>query len=182
MHRSCPRPRGARAGERFAVRNSGGVAVVEGVGEHGCEYMTEGVVVVLGEAGRNFGAGMSGGLAFVLDPRADFPTRVDREFVTLERTSEAGEIELLKALIERHREETGSLLAREILNDWPAAVGSFWTVAPNSVAMEEGRADIVLRQLETLQERISVADLGDAAPAKLLPTDRFRSAEHDLLP
>ena len=144
--------------------------------------MTEGVVVVLGEAGRNFGAGMSGGLAFVLDPRADFPTRVDREFVTLERTSEAGEIELLKALIERHREETGSLFARELLNDWPAAVGSFWTVAPNSVAMEERRADIVLRQLETLQERISVADLGDAAPAKLLPTDRFRSAEHDLLP
>ena len=144
--------------------------------------MTEGVVVVLGEAGRNFGAGMSGGLAFVLDPRADFPTRVDREFVTLERTSEAGEIELLKALIERHQEETGSLFARELLNDWPAAVGSFWTVAPNSVAMEERRADIVLRQLETLQERISVADLGDAAPAKLLPTDRFRSAEHDLLP
>ena len=144
--------------------------------------MTEGVVVVLGEAGRNFGAGMSGGLALVLDRRADFPTRLNREFVTLERTSEAGEIELLKALIERHREETGSLFARELLNDWPAAVGSFWTVAPNSVAMEERRADIVLRQLETLQERISVADLGDAAPAKLLPTDRFRSAEHDLLP
>jgi glutamate synthase domain-containing protein 3 len=169
-----------RAGERFAVRNSGGVAVVEGVGEHGCEYMTEGVVVVLGEAGRNFGAGMSGGLAFVMDPRGEFPTRVNREFVTLERTSEAGEIELLKALIERHQAETESLLAREILNDWPAAAASFWTVAPNSVAMEEGRADVVLRQLETLQERVSVADVVDGvgeAPNEFLSTDRFPVAE-----
>jgi glutamate synthase (NADPH/NADH) large chain/glutamate synthase (ferredoxin) len=169
-----------RAGERFAVRNSGGVAVVEGVGEHGCEYMTEGVVVVLGEAGRNFGAGMSGGLAFVMDPRGEFPTRVNREFVTLERTSEAGEIELLKALIERHQAETESLLAREILNDWPAAAASFWTVAPNSVAMEEGRADVVLRQLETLQERVSVADVVDGvgeAPNEFPSTDRFPVAE-----
>ena len=151
-----------RAGERFAVRNSGGVAVVEGVGEHGCEYMTEGIVVVLGAAGRNFGAGMSGGLSFVLDPRGDFPTQVNREFVTLERTSEAGEIDLLKALIERHEEETGSVVAREILNDWSIAVGSFWTVAPNPVAMEEGRAGIVLRQLEVLQQWIAASDATDA--------------------
>ena len=153
-----------RAGERFAVRNSGGVAVVEGVGEHGCEYMTEGVVVVLGTAGRNFGAGMSGGLSFVLDLLGDFPTRVNREFVTLERTSEAEEIDLLETLIKRHQEETGSLLAREILSDWPAGVKNFWTVAPNSVAMEEGRADVVRRQLEVLQDRISVAGVTDAAP------------------
>ena len=98
--------------------------------------------------------------------------------MTLERTSEAGEIELLKALIERHREETGSLLAREILDDWPAAVGSFWTVAPNSVAMEEGRVEIVRRQLEALQERMSVADVVDGSPEELLATDRFGSAEH----
>jgi glutamate synthase domain-containing protein 3 len=126
--------------------------------------MTEGIVVVLGAAGRNFGAGMSGGLSFVLDTQGDFPTRVNREFVTLERTSEAGEVDLLEALIKRHQDETGSLLAREILSDWPAAVASFWTVAPNSVAMEEGRAEIVSRQLEVLQDRISVADLRDAAP------------------
>jgi len=137
---------------------------VEGVGEHGCEYMTEGVVVVLGAAGRNFGAGMSGGLSFVLDLRGDFPTRVNREFVTLERTSKPGEIDLLETLIKRHQEETDSLLAREILSDWPAVVTNFWTVAPNSVAMKEGRADIVRRQLEVLQDRILVAEVTDAAP------------------
>lgn len=99
----------------------------------------------------------------------------------MERTSEAGEIELLKALIERHQAETESLLAREILNDWPAAAAAnFWTVAPNSMAMEEGRADIVLRQLETLQERVSVADVVGGvgeAPNEFPSTDRFPVAE-----
>jgi glutamate synthase domain-containing protein 3 len=126
--------------------------------------MTGGIVVVLGTAGRNFGAGMSGGLSFVVDSRGDFPTRVNREFITLERTSEPGEIELLEALIGRHQEETSSVLAREILRDWPAAIASFWTVAPHSLAMEEARADIVLRQLKVLRERISLADVTNTAP------------------
>ncbi|HSH76250.1 MAG TPA: glutamate synthase large subunit, partial [Longimicrobiales bacterium] len=91
-----------RAGERFAVRNSGAVAVVEGVGDHGCEYMTAGVVVVLGRAGRNFGAGMSGGLAFVLDQDGTFPKRLNRDLVRSDRVSDPEEIEALKGLIERH--------------------------------------------------------------------------------
>jgi glutamate synthase (ferredoxin) len=118
-----------KAGERFAVRNSGAVAVVEGVGQHGCEYMTEGVVVVLGRAGRNFGAGMSGGLAFVFDEDGTFPTRLNRELVRSDRVSDADEIKALRNLIERHRDLTGSNRAGEILADWQNQLGRFWRVA-----------------------------------------------------
>ncbi|WP_203783377.1 glutamate synthase large subunit [Paractinoplanes rishiriensis] len=115
-----------RAGERFAVRNSGGVAVVEGVGDHGCEYMTGGTVVVLGPTGRNFAAGMSGGTAFVLDL---LPTRVNPELVDLAPLT-ADEQQTLRALVHKHLDETGSAVAEKLLADWPAAVGRFTAVVP----------------------------------------------------
>ena len=99
------------AGERFCVRNSGALAVVEGVGDHGCEYMTGGTVVVLGATGRNFAAGMSGGEAYVLDGASDFATRCNRQMVFLEKVEGADQA-ALKALIERHAEYTGSALAQ----------------------------------------------------------------------
>ncbi|MBM4184664.1 MAG: glutamate synthase large subunit [Gemmatimonadetes bacterium] len=119
-----------RAGERFAVRNSGAVAVVEGVGDHGCEYMTAGMVAVLGCAGRNFGAGMSGGVAFVLDQEGTFPDRLNRELVSADRLTDPTEIQTLKSLVERHLELTGSERAKELLGNWSAHVALFWKVSP----------------------------------------------------
>ncbi|MSR21628.1 MAG: glutamate synthase large subunit [Gemmatimonadetes bacterium] len=121
-----------RAGERFAVRNSGAAAVVEGVGDHGCEYMTAGVVAVLGRAGRNFGAGMSGGIAFVFDQEGTFPDRVNRELVRADRVTHPGEIQALRSMIERHHELTASERAREILERWPEHLAMFWRVAPKT--------------------------------------------------
>ncbi|GAB2589677.1 glutamate synthase [Paractinoplanes abujensis] len=115
-----------RAGERFAVRNSGGQAVVEGVGDHGCEYMTGGTVVVLGPTGRNFAAGMSGGKAFVLDLA---PTRVNPELVDLAPLTDE-EQDTLRTLVEKHAAETGSGVAERLLKDWPAAVERFTAVVP----------------------------------------------------
>jgi glutamate synthase domain-containing protein 3 len=120
-----------RAGERFGVRNSGAVAVVEGCGDHGCEYMTAGLVIVLGRAGRNFGAGMSGGVAYVLDKDGTFPNRVNRGLVQSDTVTDPKEIETLRSLIERHRELTGSARATELLKSWPAQLPTFWKVAPH---------------------------------------------------
>ena len=119
-----------RAGERFAVRNSGAFAVVEGVGDHGCEYMTGGTVVVLGTTGRNFGAGMTGGLAFVLDIDDKLPLRLNQELVGLERISSADDEIHVRGLVQRHLEATNSAWAHAILTDWTASLGSFWKVAP----------------------------------------------------
>jgi glutamate synthase (NADPH) large chain len=115
-----------RVGERFAVRNSGAMAVVEGVGDHGCEYMTGGAVVVLGPTGRNFAAGMSGGRAFVwrLDPEL-----VNRELVDLDEPNEV-DASALRALIEAHLAETGSAVAGKLLADWPASADEFTVVTP----------------------------------------------------
>jgi len=118
------------AGERFAVRNCGAVAVVEGVGNHGCEYMTAGTVVVLGRTGRNFAAGMSGGLAYVFDPQNVFPRQCNRAMVELERLSQPDEIKRLQSLIYSHLENTESPRADEILRHWPEAVKHFWCVIP----------------------------------------------------
>jgi glutamate synthase (ferredoxin) len=106
------------AGERFAVRNSGAMAVVEGVGDHGCEYMTGGRVVVLGRTGRNFAAGMSGGIAFVLDVTGTFSTRCNREMVDLEPLESVEDVELVRGLIQRHIAATGSDHAARILDAW----------------------------------------------------------------
>src|SRR5206468_10918696 len=107
------------AGERFCVRNSGVTAVVESVGDHGCEYMTGGRVVVLGPAGRNFAAGMSGGIAYVLDEKGDFATkRCNTAGVDLEPVMETADIQLLQDWITRHFEATGSPRAEWILDTW----------------------------------------------------------------
>ena len=141
------------AGERFAVRNSGAITVVEGVGDHGCEYMTGGTVVVLGETGRNFAAGMSGGIAYVYDPDGDFAKKCNRAMVTLEPVLAHAEQEatvdrsiwhsqlrgdqsetdeaILKRLIERHFKYTGSTRARNLLDDWSNSCNQFIKVFPN---------------------------------------------------
>jgi glutamate synthase (NADPH/NADH) large chain len=116
-------------GERFCVRNSGAIAVVEGVGDHGCEYMTGGKVVVLGPTGRNFGAGMSGGLAFVYDPDDTFARRLNFEMVDLDPLEDEDK-EWLRATIRTHRSETGSAVAQRILDRWHETVRSFKKVFP----------------------------------------------------
>ncbi|HXQ80015.1 MAG TPA: glutamate synthase-related protein, partial [Opitutaceae bacterium] len=119
------------AGERFCVRNSGVNAVVESVGDHGCEYMTGGRVVVLGPAGRNFAAGMSGGIAYVLDERGDFPARVNRQMVGIEKLEALEEIAEVRGLVEKHLAYTASSLARRVLGDWERMVPRFVKVMPN---------------------------------------------------
>jgi glutamate synthase (NADPH/NADH) large chain/glutamate synthase (ferredoxin) len=119
-----------RAGERFAVRNSGATAVVEGIGDHGCEYMTNGQVVVLGATGKNFAAGMSGGIAYVLDQFSTFELRCNRAMVTLHRLENPEETKNLRGLIYRHLELTDSARAREVLDDWAHFEPLFWKVAP----------------------------------------------------
>ena len=118
------------AGERFAVRNSGVNAVVEAVGDHGCEYMTGGRVVILGKTGRNFAAGMSGGVAYILDEAGDFATRCNMELVGLEKLEADDEIELVWKLIQRHQAYTKSERAAKILGDWKNFVPKFVKVMP----------------------------------------------------
>ena len=113
------------AGERFAVRNSGAHAVVEGVGDHGCEYMTGGVVVVLGRTGRNFAAGMSGGVAFVRDVKGDFAQRCNCQMVDLEPLETPDDVALVFNLIQRHAHYTYSKQATALLETWPAAQSQF---------------------------------------------------------
>jgi len=130
------------AGERFAVRNSGAMAVVEGIGDHGCEYMTGGRVVIIGKSGRNFGAGMSGGIAFVYDPDGDFHIRCNNEMVDLEKLDDAEDLDLVRGLIERHREHTGSTVAEGLLAQWPAIAEKFVKVMPRDYKR------VLLEQLE----------------------------------
>jgi len=124
-----------RAGERFAVRNSGATAVVEGVGDHACEYMTGGTVVVLGCTGRNLGAGMSGGNAFVYDVDTSFPARVNTSMVRVDRLSPRHE-EDLRSLVEEHVRHTGSAVGAALLAQWADAVTRFWRVAPTPPVVE----------------------------------------------
>jgi glutamate synthase (NADPH/NADH) large chain len=116
-------------GERFAVRNSGATLVVEGVGDHGCEYMTGGRVVVLGATGRNFAAGMSGGIAYVYDPDGVFASNVNYEMVEVEPVTGEDD-EWLRATIARHGEFTGSAVAERVLNAWTVEVAKFRKVMP----------------------------------------------------
>jgi glutamate synthase domain-containing protein 3 len=117
------------AGERFAVRNSGALAVVEGVGDHGCEYMTGGRVVVLGPTGRNFAAGMSGGIAYVYDTRRNFAQQCNTELVDLGELSDDDALEV-QTLIKEHALRTGSLVARNVLASWDRVVERFVKVMP----------------------------------------------------
>jgi len=118
------------AGERFCVRNSGASAVVEGCGDHGCEYMTGGFVVVLGQTGRNFAAGMSGGVAYVYDEDGAFETRCNKEMVGLSRLSEPEDITLVKLMILKHVEFTGSAYAAGIVADFDKFAPKFVKVFP----------------------------------------------------
>ena len=120
-----------KGGERFAVRNSGATAVVEGLGDHGCEYMTRGLVIVLGKTGRNFAAGMSGGLAFVLDEKNDFADkRCNRASVDLERVFDPEDQRLLRTYITRHWELTDSPCAQRVLESWTEMLPRFYKVFP----------------------------------------------------
>jgi glutamate synthase (NADPH/NADH) large chain len=117
------------AAERFAVRNSGASVVVEGVGDHGCEYMTRGVAVILGPTGRNFAAGMSGGLAFVWDPKKQLPDHINLQMVELEKPS-SDDLELVKSLVQKHYAHTGSDVAETLLAAWEKHRGEFVLVMP----------------------------------------------------
>jgi glutamate synthase domain-containing protein 2/glutamate synthase domain-containing protein 3 len=129
------------AGERFAVRNSGATAVVEGVGDHGCEYMTNGLVVVLGSCGRNFAAGMSGGIAYVFDDHSEFTEeRCNLASVDLEPVIEPADIELVRDLIQRHLALTGSRRARKILDTWSESLPRFIKVFPHEFKRVSGVA------------------------------------------
>jgi glutamate synthase (ferredoxin) len=130
-----------RVGERFAVRNSGATSVVEGLGDHGCEYMTGGTVVVLGETGYNFGAGMTGGVAYVLDEANKLPIRHNDQLIQLDRLNNTDELEA-KALIQRHLDYTGSPHAANILANWEDYSQHFWRVMPReAVAKIEAAAE-----------------------------------------
>ena len=157
------------AGERFAVRNSGAIAVVEGVGDHGCEYMTGGIVLILGKTGKNFAAGMSGGVAYVLDKQQDFEKKCNTDSVHLERLQQHQQSKALdpeqlfsqllshdeqrvKLLVEQHLHYTNSDQAREILDHWHQYVTQFVKIIPNDF-----RA--ALQKLTTQQPTQAMGDL-----------------------
>ncbi|MCS7061664.1 MAG: glutamate synthase subunit alpha, partial [Anaerolineae bacterium] len=125
-----------RAGERFAVRNSGACGVVDGVGDNALEYMTGGVVVVLGPTGRNFAAGMTGGMAFVYDPQGTFVNHCNRELVDVDRLTHPGMKKLVRSLLVRHYELTNSPRARELLRNWEEESLSFRRVIPKDRVAE----------------------------------------------
>jgi glutamate synthase (ferredoxin) len=133
------------AGERFAVRNSGVKGVVESVGDHGCEYMTGGAIAVLGETGKNFAAGMSGGVAYVYDPDGSFESRANTGMVTLSKTLEEKDREMLTRLVENHAAYTDSERARELLDNWDEEIENFTRVMPDAYAeviAERDRDDV----------------------------------------
>lgn len=141
------------SGERFCVRNSGVNAVVEGVGDHGCEYMTGGRVVILGPTGRNFAAGMSGGIAYVLDEKGDFKNRCNMEMISLKELSDEEEIKEVKSMIEKHVEYTGSEVGKRVLDNWSSIIASIVKVIPKDYE----------RMLQKIKEFESKGYSGDEA-------------------
>ena len=131
-----------QAGERFAVRNSGALVVVEGCGSNGCEYMTGGTAVILGTVGENFAAGMTGGMAFVYDEDGSFARKVNDENVIFQRIEVPHYETLLKSLIAEHVDETQSKFAERLLNDWHLVRDQFWQVVPKEMVH---RLDIPVR-------------------------------------
>ena len=144
------------AGERFCVRNSGVRAVVEGVGDHGCEYMTGGCVVVLGDVGKNFAAGMSGGVAYVLDETRDLYTKINKTMVTLEQVTNKYDVQELKDMIKDHVAYTNSVKGKQILDDFEHYLPKFKKIIPNDykrmlsliVQMEEKGMNTEQAQIE----------------------------------
>ena len=135
-----------KAGERFCVRNSGARAVVEGIGDHGCEYMTGGVAVILGSVGRNFGAGMSGGIAYVFDPQGDFTGKCNNDSLNFLPVEETSDIRELKGLVENHYNATQSPRAQKILESWESSLPKFVKVFP-----EEYRQALIRLENEQLE-------------------------------
>ncbi|MCP4045975.1 MAG: glutamate synthase subunit alpha, partial [Gammaproteobacteria bacterium] len=134
------------AGERFAVRNSGVNAVVEGIGDHGCEYMTGGRIVVIGTTGRNFGAGMSGGIAYVLADRKAFEIQCNQGMVDLDAVEEEEDVETIKTMLSKHVEATHSTVAKKILDEWKDHQSRFIKVMPKDykrvlAAIKKAEAD-----------------------------------------
>ncbi len=155
-------------GERFAVRNSGGVAVVEGVGDHGCEYMTGGRVVVLGRTGRNFAAGMSGGIAWVYDEDGTFKSRCNTELVGLEGLTDPAETAEVRTLIERHRDLTGSTRAAEVLADWGASLARFVRVIPDDYRrMLEAQARMRAQGMTEEEAQLAAFEENERSPARV---------------
>ncbi|MGH9028340.1 MAG: glutamate synthase subunit alpha, partial [Acidimicrobiales bacterium] len=148
-----------QVGERFCVRNSGATAVVEGVGDHGCEYMTGGKVVVLGPTGRNFGAGMSGGIAYVHDPGHRFGDLVNGEMVNLEPT-DVEDRSFLLDVVTRHHQETGSEVAARLLGSWEQAVGDFVKVMPSDYRRVIEATNRAVEQGTSVEEAVMAAAHG----------------------
>ncbi|ELY94290.1 glutamate synthase [Natrialba chahannaoensis JCM 10990] len=162
------------AGERFAVRNSGAKAVVEGVGDHGCEYMTGGVVAVLGETGTNFAAGMSGGVAYVYDPDSEFERKANTGMVSLHDDLEDEDEEMLRRLVENHVAYTGSERGSELLEDWACALDAFVKIMPNAYhkAITEQGSDDVRGELPGVPETETESDAdADAESAGFAASD-----------
>lgn len=134
------------AGERFCIRNSGVNAVIEGVGDHGCEYMTGGTVVILGKTGRNFAAGMSGGVAYILDVDGDFASYCNKEIVLLEELTSRNDIITVKKMILNHADHTGSQIAQEVLANWESYQSKFVKVIPKDYKKVTERIDEYLHQ------------------------------------
>jgi glutamate synthase domain-containing protein 3 len=141
------------AGERFCVRNSGVTAVVESIGDHGCEYMTGGKVFILGKTGRNFAAGMSGGVAYVLDEQGDFASRCNTQMVDLETLTDPSEIAEVRVTIQKHADYTKSAKALRLLADWESIVPKFVKVMPRDYK----------RVLQAIQNALSSGLSGDDA-------------------
>jgi len=155
------------AAERFAVRNSGAKAVVEGVGDHGCEYMTGGVVVVLGKTGRNFGAGMSGGAAYVYDPENEFPSRCNMGQVDLEKVLPGTDSEReLRSLVQQHVRYTTSKVGRTVLSNWAGNLDKFVKVMPSEYkAVLERKKEAALEKLEEKSKMLEVSPEDNAEDA-----------------
>jgi len=169
------------AGERFGVRNSGVKAVVEGVGDHGCEYMTGGVVAVLGDTGRNFAAGMSGGVAYVYDPDDRFEKRVNRGMVSLSTELDASDERMLRRLVENHRAYTESERAAELLDDWGArsttSSASFPT--PTRMSSRRGRVPTCARSRRRRPRRPRRTPGTPPSRSRATTDDRIRSPRSD---
>jgi glutamate synthase (ferredoxin) len=144
------------AGERFCVRNSGANVVVQSIGDHGCEYMTGGRVVVLGPTGRNFAAGMSGGIAYVVNESNEFSDRCNLAMVTLTSLDDPEEIEFIKNMIFRHAEYTGSSRATEIILNWDDFVSRIVRVIPNDY-MRVLEAELKVKELGLAEEEAAMA-------------------------
>ncbi|MDF7807429.1 glutamate synthase large subunit [Pontiellaceae bacterium B12219] len=147
------------AGERFCVRNSGAEVVVEGIGDHGCEYMTGGKTIILGQTGRNFGAGMSGGIAYVYDAAGDFASKCNMEMIELEKVQAEADIADLKSKIEMHQQKTGSTVAARMLADWDETLTKFVKVIPTDYKRMLG----YIEQARATGEYKSEAEIIDAA-------------------